>query len=71
MPANQPVRGRFPFCFRYSAGGTLSAYIQTHLLTEDKALYFFLQIVSALEFCHSKARPRVPLPPTEGHHRVF
>lgn len=46
-----------PGVCRYSAGGTLSAYIQNNPLTEDKALYLFLQIASAIEFCHSKARP--------------
>ena len=48
----------------YAAGGELfDRIVKAGRFSEDEARYFFQQLISGVEFCHSQVRLSSPLPP--------
>lgn len=49
----------------YAAGGELfDRIVKAGRFSEDEARYFFQQLISGVEFCHSQVRLQLPLVPS-------
>ena len=50
----------------YAAGGELfDRIVKAGRFSEDEARYFFQQLISGVEYCHSEARSPLALSPSE------
>ena len=53
----------------YAAGGELfDRIVKAGRFSEDEARYFFQQLISGVEFCHSQVVQPTLQPPSQRHH---
>ena len=53
----------------YAAGGELfDRIVKAGRFSEDEARYFFQQLISGVEFCHSQVMPATVQPPSLAYH---